>query len=125
MTQYEQSSIKARNKLSAMFLVLCILDSALVYISHDKYSIGRILLTIVVMYFVLQGRKWAKWLLIGICSLVVILLVAMVVKLSAKLSTVLIVGSLILAVLNAVIIIYLSTSKDLKLYFSERMHNYS
>jgi peptidoglycan/LPS O-acetylase OafA/YrhL len=125
MTQYEQSSIKARNKLSAMFLALCILDSALVYISHDKYSIGRILLTIVLMYFVLQGRKWAKWLLIGICSLVVILLVAMVVKISAKLSTVLIVGSLILAVLNAVIIIYLSTSKDLKLYFSEKMHNYS
>jgi O-antigen ligase len=125
MTQYEQSSIKARNKLSATFLALCILDSALVYISHDKYSIGRILLTIVVMYFVLQGRKWARWLLIGICSLVVILLVAMVIKLSAKLSTVLIVGSLILAVLNTVVIIYLSTSKDLKLYFSERMHNYS
>jgi O-antigen ligase len=125
MTQYEQSSIKARNKLNALFLVLCILDFALVYISHDKYSIGRILLTIVVMYFVLQGRKWAKLLLIGICSLVVILLVAMVIKLSAKLSTMLIVGSLILAVLNAVIIIYLSTSKNLKLYFSERMHDYS
>ncbi len=119
MTQHEAISGKARNTLATMFVALSVLDAALVPISRDWYSIGRILLTIVVMYFVWQGRKWAKWLLIGICSLVAILLIAMVAKLSAKLSTLLIVGSLLLIVGNAVVAAYLSTSKDLSLYFSK------
>jgi O-antigen ligase len=119
MTQHEAISGKARNTLAAIFVALSVLDAALVPISRDWYSIGRILLTIVVMYFVWQGRKWAKWLLIGICSLVAILLTAMVAKLSAKLSTLLIVGSLLLIVGNAVVVAYLSTSKDLSLYFSK------
>lgn len=65
-----------------MFVVLCILDTTLVAIARDKWAIGRILLTIVVMYFVLKGRKWAKYLLMGICSLMVVLLIAMVVLLA-------------------------------------------
>jgi O-antigen ligase len=119
MTQHEAISGKARNTLATIFVALSVLDAALVPISRDWYSIGRILLTIVVMYFVWQGKKWAKWLLIGICSLVAILLTAMVAKLSAKLSTLLIVGSLLLIVGNAVVVAYLSTSKDLSLYFSK------
>lgn len=85
MTQIDQSALKARNQLLAMFLVLCILDTTLVIIARDRWAIGRILLTIVVMYFVLQGRKWAKWLLMSICSLLVVVLIAMVVTLSSKL----------------------------------------
>ncbi len=119
MTQHEAISGKARNTLATMFVALSVLDAALVPISRDWYSIGRILLTIVVMYFVWQGRKWAKWLLIGICSLVAILLIVMVAKLSGKLSTLLIVGSLLLIVGNAVVVAYLSTSKDLSLHFSK------
>jgi O-antigen ligase len=125
MTQQESSALKARNTLTMMFVALSALDAILVPISRDWYSIGRILLTIVVMYFVLQGKKWAKWLLIGICSLVAVLLIAMVIKLSAKLSTLLIVGSLVLVVFNAVVVIYLATSKDLSLYFSEKKRSYS
>lgn len=118
MPQIDQSALKARNILLAMFLVLCILDVTLVIIARDRWAIGRILLTIVVMYFVLQGRKWAKWLMMGICSLLVVLLVTMVIVLSSKLSTFLIVGSLIMAVLSAVIPIYMASSKDLNRYFS-------
>jgi O-antigen ligase len=101
-----------------MFVVLCILDITLVIIARDKWAIGRILLTIVVMYFVLQGREWAKWLLMGICSFVSVILITMVIALSSRLSTVLIVGSLIMAVLSAIIPIYMATSKDLNRYFS-------
>jgi O-antigen ligase len=118
MTQPDQSALKARNRLLAMFLVLCILDATLVIIARDKWAIGRILLTIVVMYFVLQGRKWAKWLLMSICSLLVVILITMVLALSSKLSTALIVGSLIMAALSAVIPIYMASSKDLNRYFS-------
>jgi hypothetical protein len=125
MTQIEQSALKARNILLTMFLVLCTLDTTLVMIAKDRWAIGRILFTIVVMYFVMQGRKWAKWFLMGICSLVVVLLSAMVIALRAKLSTVLIVGSLIMAVLSIIITIYIASSKDLNRYFSCKRQAYS
>jgi hypothetical protein len=120
MTQQEPSVLKARNILTTIFVALSVLDAALVPISRDWYSIGRILFTVVVMYFVLQGKKWAKWLLISICSLVAVLLIFMVIKLSYKLSTLLIVGSLVLVVLNAVVVVYLATSKELRRYFSQQ-----
>jgi peptidoglycan/LPS O-acetylase OafA/YrhL len=118
MIQPTQSALKARNKLFAMFLLLCILDSALVIASQDRWAIGRILLTIVVMYFVIQGKKWAKWLLVGICSLLVVSLIALVLALSSKLSVFLIGGSLMMAALSAVIAVYLVRSRDLNHYFS-------
>jgi hypothetical protein len=117
MTQPDQSALKARNRLLAMFLLLCILDVTLVIIARDMWAIGRILPTIAVMYFVIQGRQWAKWLLMGICSLLAVILIAMVLALRSKLTTVLIVGSLIMVVLCIIIPIYMASSKDLKRYF--------
>jgi hypothetical protein len=125
MTKLEQSALKARNTLLTMFLVLCTLDTTLVMIAKDRWAIGRILLTIVVMYFVMQGYKWAKWLLMGICSFVVVILMAMVIALRAKLSTILIVGSLIMAILSAIIPIYMARSQDLSRYFSSKRQAYS
>jgi membrane-associated HD superfamily phosphohydrolase len=117
MNHPDQSALKARNRLLAMLLLLCILDITLVTIARDWWAIGRILPTIVVMYFVMQGQKWAKWLLMSICSLLVVILITMVLALSSKLSTVLIVGSSIMAILSAIIAIYLVSSKDLNRYF--------
>lgn len=117
MNYPDQSALKARNNLLAMLLLLCILDITLVIIAQDWWAIGRILPTIVVMYFVMQGQKWAKWLLMSICSLLVVILITMVLALSSKLSTVLIVGSSIMAILSAIIAIYLVSSKDLNRYF--------
>ena len=118
MTQLDQSALNARNYLLALFLLLCVLDTALVIIAKDKWAIGRILLTIAVMYFVVQGRKWAKWLLVGICSLLVVVLIAMVLALSSKLSTILMIGSLMMVILSTVIPIYMISNKDLNRYFS-------
>lgn len=117
MTHLDQSALKARNRLLAMFLVLCVLDTTLVLVARDRWAIGRILLTIVVMHFVVQGKKWAKWLLMGICSLLTVILITMVIALSSKLSPALIVGSFILAVLSAIISIYMASSQDLNRYF--------
>jgi O-antigen ligase len=125
MIQPNRSILSARNRLLAMFIVLCILDVTLVIIARDKWAIGRILLTIVVMYFVLQGRQWAKWLMMGICSFLVIILITMVLLLSSKLSVILIVGSLIMAILSAIILIYMLSSRDLTRYFSWKRQNYS
>jgi O-antigen ligase len=118
MIPNDQSALQARNKLLLLFLLLCVLDVTLVLIAQDRWAIGRILITVGVMYFVIQGQKWAKWLLVAICSLLTALLIAMVVALASKLSTTLIVGSVILAVLSTVTTIYLVTSKDLNRYFA-------
>jgi hypothetical protein len=124
MLQPDPSILSARNRLLAMFLALCILDTTLVIIAQDKWAIGRILLTIVVMYFVLQGRKWAKWLLMGICSFLAIALITMVLLLSSKLSIVLLIGSLIMAILSTIIPIYMFSSRDLNRYFSWKRQKY-
>lgn len=125
MSQPELSALKARNRLLTMFLLLCVLDVALVIMAQDRWASGRILLTVVVMYFVVQGRKWAKWILVGICSLLVVILIAMVLALSSRLSTVLLVGSLLMAVESAITALYMVTSKDLNRYFSEKRKAYS
>lgn len=118
MIQPDQSALKARNRLLTMFLLLCILDFALVIAAQDHWAIGRILLTVIVMYFVIQGKKWAKWLLVGIYSLLVVSLITIVLALSSKLPAALIVGSLIMAVFSAAIAVYIISSKDLNRYFS-------
>jgi len=118
MTQPDQAALKARNNLRAMFLGLCILDIILVVIARDLWAIGRILVTIVMMHFVLQGRKWAKWVLMGICSLLVVALLTLVVALYSSLSTVLTVGSLVMVVLSAVIVGYMARSNDLNRFFA-------
>ncbi|MBD2308841.1 hypothetical protein H6G17_25565 [Chroococcidiopsis sp. FACHB-1243] len=125
MTQLDRAAMQARNKLLAMFLLLCILDVTLAIAVRDRWAIGRILLTIVVMYFVMQGRKWARWLLIGICSLFVVSLIAVIVALSSRLSTISIVGSSIAIVLSAIIPVYMASSKDLNRYFAYKRQGYS
>lgn len=120
MPQLDQSTLKARNNLLVMFLVHIVLDTVLVALAKDLWAIGRIVVTIVVMYFVLQGYKWAKWVLVGILSFLVVALITLVIALYSKLSTVLIVGSSILTVLSAIIVIYIACSQDLNRYFSHK-----
>ena len=120
MSEVDQSVLKARNNLLALFLVYVILDTILVVVAKDLWAIGRILVTIVVMYFTLQGRKWAKWVLMGILSFLIVALVALVIALYSKLSTMLIVGSLSLTILSGIILIYLVFSRDLNSYFSSQ-----
>jgi len=118
MPELEKSALKARNNLLAMFLGHIVLDAILVAVAKDLWAIGRILLTILIMYFVIQGYKWAKWTLLGILSFLVVALIALVIVLYSKLSTFLIVGSLVLVVLSVVIVFYLVRSKNLNRYFS-------
>jgi hypothetical protein len=120
MVQPDLAALKARNKLLVLFILLFVLDITLVILSRDLWAIGRILVTIWVMYWVMQGRKWAKWLLMGICSLLVVALIAMVIALRSKLSMILIVGSLIMAIISAIIPIYMAKSDNLNRYFHHK-----
>lgn len=118
MPELDISALKARNLLLTMFCVLIILDSLLVAVSRDMWAIGRILVTIVVMYYVMQGKKWAKWVLIAIFSLVIVLLMALIIALHSKLSTFLIVGSLIMIILSLITGGFIIFNRDLARYFS-------
>lgn len=122
--QPDRSALQARNILLSMFVVLSFLDTTLVIVAKDRWAIGRILLTILVMYFVFQGRKWAKYLLIGIFSLLIVALIAMVLALGSKLSTFIVIGSWVMVALCAVTTVYLVTNKDLNRYLSSRRQAY-
>ena len=118
MSTLSASAIKARNNLLTLFVVLTILDIVLVAVSRDLWAIARVVFTVAVMYLVMQGYKWAKWLLIGILSLVIVSLIALIVALYSKLSTFLIVGSLVMIVFSIVTEVFLIRSQDLKHYFA-------
>ena len=103
-----------------MFLALLILDAALILLTVDLWAIGRIVFTAVVMILTLQGYRWAKWLLVGILSLVIVALVGLLAALGSELSVVISVGSVVMAVLCSVIIGYLVCSNELKQYFAQK-----
>lgn len=120
MSALNSVAIKARNNLLIMFIALIVLDIVLVAVSRDMWAIGRIIITIAVMYFVMQGYKWAKWVLIAIFSLVVVLLTALIVALHSKLSTFLVVGSLIMIILTIIAGSFMIFNRDLARYFADR-----
>lgn len=117
MLQLDRAALQARNQLLALFGLFCLLDIALVIWVQDVWAIGRILPTIGIMYFAMQGRKWAKWLLTGIFGLLLIALIGMVLVLGSQLSTGVVWGSLALAILCLLIPLYMTRSQDLARYF--------
>jgi len=125
MTQLDPSAMSARNRLLVMFVLLCSLDIAIVFMAQDRWAIARVLFTIVVMYFVMQGYKWAKWLLISLCSLVVVALITMLALLSSKLAPTLVVGSWLMIGLSIMIPIYMVSSQHLNRYFFYKRQAYS
>lgn len=120
MHQLDPSALKARSNLLIMFVAHIVLDVILVAMSKDLWAISRILVAIAVMYFVLKGHKWAKWFLVALFSCLIVALLALIIALSAKLSPILIFGSLVLIVLSAIIVIYLIRNQDLNRYFSNQ-----
>ncbi|MEM9818004.1 MAG: hypothetical protein AAF827_16575 [Cyanobacteria bacterium P01_D01_bin.6] len=120
MTPMDQAALRARNTLVGLFTVFCVLDVVLVILAGDVWAIPRICLNIVVMAFVLQGRKWAKWLLIVLFGLSAFALVALLLVLGSELSTVLVVGSWLLVALSLLIPVYLVTNASLNRYFAQQ-----
>lgn len=120
MPSVDQAALRARNTLVILFILFGGLDAALVILVADVWAIARILLIIAVMYFVVQGRRWAKWLLIGLCGLLAFALVAMLLILGSELSPILVVGSWVMVALSLLIPVYLVINGDLNRYFAHQ-----
>lgn len=128
MSQLAPSAFKARNTLITLFAAFCLLDALLIVMVQDWWAVGRILLIVALMYFVVQGRKWAKWLLVTSFSLLTLVLLAFLTVLGPKLAaslqmeprlaTVFIAGSWILVLLSFVTLFYLIANQDLNRYFA-------
>ncbi|MEM7794262.1 MAG: hypothetical protein AAF579_07375 [Cyanobacteria bacterium P01_C01_bin.118] len=114
------ANIQARNTLVLLFLGLLILDACLIFLSKDLWAIGRIIFTAIIMYLVLQGYRWAKWMLVGVLSLVVVALVSMLALIGKTLSIIISIGSVAMAILCCVIMAYLVGNNDLKQYFASK-----
>ena len=123
MKTVSTTSIHARRTLTFLFLGLLLLDSLLIFLSKDLWAIGRILLTALIMYFTLQGHRWAKWMLVGILSLVVIALVSLVAALREQITTIIAIGSITMAILCCVIMVYLIGNHDLQQYFTAKQQS--
>lgn len=120
MTQLDSAASNARNRLVIMFVALCVLDAILIAIARDAWAIARIILIILLMYLVVQGRKWAKWVLIGMFSLQIAALLALLIALSSELSAVLAMGSVSMIILTTAIMFYLFQSRALSRYLSHQ-----
>lgn len=120
MTQLDSAALNARNRLVIMFVALCVLDAILIVIARDAWAIARIILIILLMYLVVQGRKWAKWVLIGMFSLQIAALLALLIALSSELSAVLAIGSVSMIILTIAIMFYLFQSRALSRYLSHQ-----
>ena len=119
MSELDHAALQARNHLLTLFILLMVLDVILVVVSRDLWAIGRVVVTIAVMYFVLQGHQWAKWVLLGILSLVVVLLTALIILLHAKLSSFLVIGSLVMIILTMITAFFMLSNQNLKRYFAQ------
>ena len=125
MMQIDSATLKARNIIIAAFVGLCLLDTILVILAQDVWAVGRIVITIALMHFTLQGKRWAKWILISLLSLTAVSLFGLLTFLSSELSTVLAIGSIVMIVMTLAIILSLFRSRTLNRYFAHQRQLHS
>jgi hypothetical protein len=118
--ELDVAMVRSQRRFGALLVVTLVVDAVLVGLSQDRWAIGRVLVMAAVMYGTMQGRRWARWLLVGLCGLSALSLVALVVLLGAKLSAVVVVGSGGLALLYGAIAVVLLRSPQLRRYFAAR-----
>ena len=125
MMQTDSATLKARNILIAAFVGLSLLDTVLVILAQDVWAIGRIVITIALMHFTLQGKRWAKWILIGMLSLTAVALLGLLTLLSSELSTVLTIGSIVMIAITLAVVLSLLRSQTLNRYFAHQRQLHS
>jgi len=115
MEEISQSAENAKNILLSMLVSLLVLDIVTIIFSQNFTGIGRILLTVALIWFTLEGYQWAKWVSI-VCfflgsGLGIIVGLAFISK--SKMGIVLILMGIYLAVPA----LYLLLSRNLETYF--------
>lgn len=64
MSDLDRDAAKASNILLGIFICYFILQTLLVAASPDVTGLVRIILTLLLMYFVMMGHRWAKWIMV-------------------------------------------------------------
>lgn len=68
----DAAALKAKRILFGLFVAWFVVDALLVAISGKVPGVLRLILTLLLMYYVFQGRTWARKIMIGLFSLGVI-----------------------------------------------------
>ena len=108
---------KAKKLLLTIFVLFLFLDGVMVLYTQEYLTgIVRLLLTGLLMYFVMQGHKWAKWLTIvfcGISALLVLFFAVYIASNSVSVASVLILFGFGFSSMS----IYLIKNKNINKYF--------
>ena len=107
---------KAKNILLVMFLLILLADGVSVILEPDFTGITRMVLTVLLMWCVLLGYNWAKWLFIILTFLTAALAIGFGVYFLPK-SLALALIFIGIGVLISIIPIYMIRSKLLAEYF--------
>jgi len=118
----DAAALRAKKILFGLFVGWMVIDAFLVALSAEIPRVGRLLLTLLLMYYVLQGRLWARNLMIGLFGLGVIWCVGFGIWNFQEMPTVAIV-MFAFAALISVIPTYLILSKDLRRYLDWKCNN--
>jgi hypothetical protein len=114
LPKLDQAAFEARNKLIKLFSSLLLLDLAMTLIDQDYRGLIRLMFTILLMYVVLQGHRWAKWIVVIFASLGIPIGLLAAVGYETVIGKVL---SLTLFLLDFLLVIHLIKSRPLDRYF--------
>ena len=64
MNELDSSAIMAKKILFGIFVGLIVFQAVLIAIVPDIRGVVRMILTLLLMYFVMEGHKWAKWVMV-------------------------------------------------------------
>ncbi len=121
MTKLDKAEIRARNILFWLFFSNFIIDCFVVATSPRNSGIVRLILTLLLMYFVFQGHRWAKWYVIvsTFVGVIVAIIISPFIFKDILMPQLIIVGAffLIWVGINLTIAIFLLRNKAINRYF--------
>ena len=119
MEAFPKEAIKARNLLLIMFAFVLSLDALTIFLDQKTIGISRFIITAILMWFVIQGSKWAK------SATIILFIFAVLLALILGLffmSKSFIVGLIVIfyGAILSIIPAFLIRSKNLEIYFSTK-----
>ncbi len=64
IVKLEPEMVRARNTLFGIFVCYIVFQALVITLSPDIPGVVRMILTLLLMYFVMSGHSWAKWTMI-------------------------------------------------------------
>lgn len=122
VSQLDAGALKAKKTLLGLFASWIVLDMLLVAFAGTVSDVARVILTLLLMYFVVQGKRWARTTTIGLFGLCVVGCVAFGVWKFQEMRTVALIA-IAFSALISVIPLYLLLSRDLHRYFAWKQNS--